>query len=143
MESETFITESGFSNTNGQTLYNKWLQTFDSGSVSFSLIGIFTDDDKPHNFFKKQNKMEDEIKCLYIATPDDNEIINNKKNKRNIPKKYKKLYKQLKRLKKEAEDSGSEYSHEYDNDGASDYEFGKASAFKEVIELITIKDEQR
>ena len=39
--------------------------------------------------------------------------------------------------------SGRDCCQDYDNDSAADWEFAKASAFQEVIDLITSEDEQR
>jgi len=145
MEDNEFLSKTCFVTQDGSVIYSKYKQIINEKSFSFEHIGYVTEDEAPYIFAAPISIVDQEKGILYFTNGDDNDSIKTaeKPKKIIVPKHYRKLYKQLRRLKKSAESSGSEYCQEYDNDSAADYEFGKASAFQEVIDLITIEDEQR
>ena len=144
MESKEFLTETSFKTKEGETIYNKFVEVKNGNSCSFQHLGFVTCDGKSFGFQPPKATIVETGK-LYFSINDEY-FVNKPKEKPKkiiVPPQYKKLYKQLKRLIKEAEISGRDCCQDYDNDSAADWEFAKASAFKEVIDLITSEDEQR
>ena len=141
MEDKEFLAATSLKTKEGEIIYSKFVEGKNGNSCTFQHLGFVTCDGKSFGFQPPKATII-ETGVLHFAKP--NEVhVNEKPKKITVPPQYKKLYKQLKRLIKEAEMSGRDCCQDYDNDSAADWEFAKASAFKEVIDLITIEDEQR
>ena len=141
MEDKEFLAETNFRTKEGEIIYNKFSESTNGNSCTFQHLGCVTSDGKPFGFQPPKATIIETGVLLFSIS--DEVQVKEKPKKIIVPPKYKKLYKQLKRLIKEAEMSGRDCCQDYDNDSAADWEFAKAAAYHEVIDLITIEDEQR